>query len=264
MSTTKNELLLEPINGTQNFRMHGKKGKDGEKKWFDEREMRYIYCVRPSKCEPLRFKTCFGSNLPYTSTSLDLTDDYSQEQTLEKLYSYQALRHIPKCWAVIQPFLCAVFIPKCESINGRGDMVYLPSLEMCKITQEPCKILYNTSYFPEFLKCNESMFPSKCNNDVREMKFNATGQCLKPLVPTDSVSSYYKEIEGCGLECKDPLYTDDEHRQIHKLISWGGGVCLILNFFTIITFIIDWHNANKYPAVIIFYINFCYMISCLG
>lgn len=93
----------------------------------------------------------------------------------------------------LQPFLCAVYVPKCETIGSR-DMVYLPSLEMCRITLEPCRILYNTTFFPEFLKCNETLFPSKCNNDVREMKFNATGNCLLPLVPTDSSTSYYKGI----------------------------------------------------------------------
>jgi len=51
------------------------------------------------------------------------------------------------------------------------------------------------------------------------MKFNGTGQCLSPLVPTDTSASYYPGIEGCGVRCKDPLYTDDEHRQIHKLIG---------------------------------------------
>lgn len=188
---------LESINGTRNFRMHGKKGKD-DKTWFDGREMRYIYCVRPAKCEPIRHKSCLGSPLPYSSISLDLTDSFSQEQTHDKLYQYNALRHVPKCWAVIQPFLCAVFTPKCEKINGR-DMVYLPSLEMCKITLEPCRILYNTSYFPEFLKCNETLYPSKCNNDVREeMKFNATGQCLKPLVGAESPANYYKG--GCAVK----------------------------------------------------------------
>uniref|UniRef100_A0A182JRB6 Protein smoothened n=1 Tax=Anopheles christyi TaxID=43041 RepID=A0A182JRB6_9DIPT len=255
--------MLESINGTRNFRMHGRKGKD-DKTWFDGREMRYIYCVRPAKCEPIRFKSCLGSTLPYSSISLDLTDSYSQEETHTKLFQYKALINVPKCWAVIQPFLCAVFTPKCEKINGQ-DMVYLPSLEMCKITLEPCRILYNTSFFPEFLKCNETLYPSKCNNDVREeMKFNATGQCQKPLVAADLPANYYKEIDGCGVQSKDPLYTDHEHRQIHKLVAWGASVCLAFNLFTLATFAIDWQNANKYPAMVIFYINFCFALSCLG
>ena len=263
-SMESSKPLLEKINGTRNFRMHGRKGKD-DKSWFDGREMRFIYCVRESqtKCEELKSRQCFGITLPYQSTTLDLTNSYSQEESLEKLYSYQALKNVPKCWSVIQPFLCAVFLPKCEKINNL-EMVYLPSLEMCKITMEPCRVLYNTSYFPDFLKCNETQFPSKCNNDVREMKFNLTGKCLSPLVPADEAANYYKDIEGCGIECKDPLYTDDEHRQIRKLIGWGASICLTFNLFALLTFTIDWHNGNKYPALIIFYVNLCYMISCLG
>ena len=162
-----------------------------------------------------------------------------------------------------QPFLCAVYMPKCERMANR-DMVFLPSLEMCRITLEPCRILYNTTFFPEFLKCNEALFPSKCNNNVREMKFNATGTCLAPLVATDSSTSYYKDIEGCGIQCKDPLYTDDEHRQIFKLNGWCATICLLCNLFAVATFFMDWNNANKYPALIIFYINFCFLINCLG
>lgn len=246
--------------------MHGKKAKDDSKWVWDGREGRYIYCVREAakKCEELQYtKQCFGQNIPYQSTSLDLTNYYSQDQSLEKLISYQALKYIPKCWSAIQPFLCAVFFPKCENING-VDMVYLPSYEMCKITMEPCKILYNSSYFPDFLKCNETNFPSKCNNDVREMKFNFSGECLSPLVYVDDPSNSYRDIEGCGVECKDPLYTDDEHRQIRKLVGWGASICLALHVFAIFTFTIDWHNGNKYPALIIFYVNVCYMISCVG
>ncbi|CRL01467.1 CLUMA_CG014359, isoform A [Clunio marinus] len=264
-SIETSKLSLEPINGTKNFRMHGKKSKDDKWTW-EGREGRYIYCVREAeaKCEELEYtKQCFGRNIPYPSTTLDLTKYYSQDQSLEQLISYQALKHVPKCWAVIQPFLCAVFFPKCENING-VDMVYLPSLEMCKITMEPCRILYNSSYFPDFLKCNETNFPSKCNNDVREMKFNLTGQCLKPLVTVEDPANSYKDIEGCGIECKDPLYTDDEHRQIRQWIAWGASLCLVLHIFACFTFAIDWRNSDSYPTLIIFFVNLCCMISCIG
>lgn len=30
------------------------------------------------------------------------------------------------------------------------------------------------------------------------------------------------------------------------------------------TFLIDWKSANKYPALVIFYINGCFMVSCIG
>lgn len=249
--------------------MRGKKAKDDKRTWEADKwtnSLRYPYCVRQAnyKCEELKLTNqCFGQNIPYTSTTLDLIAYHSQDESLEKLISYQALKHVPKCWSVIQPFLCAVFLPKCENING-NDMVYLPSLEMCKVTLEPCRILYNTSYFPDFLKCNETNFPSKCNNDVMEMKFNLTGQCLSPLVPAENPSSYYKDIDGCGLECKDPLYTEDEHRLVRKFVAWMASICLVLHFFAISTYAIEWRSGNKFPALIIFYINVLFAISCIG
>ncbi|EDW03985.1 protein smoothened [Drosophila grimshawi] len=263
-ANSSTQVDLEPINGTTNYRLYGKKGKD-DKPWFDGLDSRHIQCVRRGRCLEVNstHNTCFGSKLPYAYTSLGLTDYRKERELDEVLSSYYALRHVPKCWAVIQPFLCAVFKPKCEEIDGQ-DMVYLPSYEMCKITLEPCRVLYNTTFFPKFLRCNETLFPMKCSNDAREMKFNVTGRCMPPLVPADNAASYYPGIEGCGVQCKDPLYTDDEHRQIHKLIGYGGSICLLSNLFVVATFLIDWQNANKYPAVIVFYINLCFLISCFG
>lgn len=254
---------LDAIANTPNFRLIGKRGKD-ERPWFSGREMRHIHCVRPARCERLRNATCFGSRLAYAQTSLDLTDAFDQAETRRLLQTYEALRHIPKCWAVVQPFLCAIFVPRCERIGDQGDMVFLPSLEMCRITMEPCRLLYNSTFFPEYLRCNETLFPSKCNNDVREVKFNTTGECAAPLVATDQPTSYYEDIEGCGVQCNDPLYTLDEHRQVHQLNMYGATLCLACNLLTVLTFLIDWSNANKYPAVIIFYINLCFMVNCLA
>lgn len=173
------------------------------------------------------------------------------------------MKYVPKCWQIVQPFLCAVFRPKCETINDE-DYVYLPSLEMCKLAVEQCTLFVDTPFFPEFLKCNETLFPKNCKNDVREMKFTQKGQCLDPLVQADSPASYYHDIEGCGLRCKDPLYTEDEHLQINSLNKWGASLCFLCHLFFIITFIIDWKNANKYPAVIAFYVNLCYLFICAG
>lgn len=44
------------------------------------------YCKKSSTCEALKYNTCLGSTLPYTHTSLILTDDSStQEEAFEKL-----------------------------------------------------------------------------------------------------------------------------------------------------------------------------------
>lgn len=71
-------------------------------------------------------------------------------------------------------------------------------------------------------------------------------------------------MEGCGLRCKDALYTENEHKQIHKLVAFCVGFCIFFNLFTVITFIIDWKTANKYPALAIFYLNLCFCISYSG
>ncbi|XP_056644172.1 protein smoothened [Diorhabda carinulata] len=218
------------------------------------------YCQRSAKCQILNFTTCMGAKLPYHSTTLDLTDLKSQEKVQEKLQLYRYLKFIPKCWAVIQPFLCSLYMPKCED-----DKVDLPSYEMCKITLEPCKILYNSSVFPEFFNCeDERLFPMNCKNDIHEVKFNTTGYCMDPLVKTDKQEWWYPDVEGCGLKCKDSLYTENEHYQIHKLIAYCTLFSMLSNIFTIATFVIDWKTANKYPALAIFYVNVCFCISYGG
>ncbi|KAJ9592921.1 hypothetical protein L9F63_015426, partial [Diploptera punctata] len=137
---------------------------------------------------------------------------------------------------------------------------------MCKMTIGPCRILELEHYWPSFFHCDDQeKFPPMCKNDVRELKFNTTGgQCLSPLVPTENTYAFYDGVEGCGVQCENPMLTQDEHRQIHQLVAWGGTVCLLLNLFTVVTFFIDWRSGNKYPALIIFYINCCFLVSCIG
>ncbi|XP_059052544.1 protein smoothened-like isoform X2 [Achroia grisella] len=252
--------VLESINGTPNFRLIKP---NRAAPWFPEREIKLDSCVRRARCEPLEKFTCLGTKLPFDKTSVHLTFYDNQNQIQIQLELYKELINVPKCWAVIQPLLCATFMPKCERILGQ-DMVYLPSYEMCKITMEPCLILYNTTYFPSFLKCNTTLFPPKCETPAREMKFNTSGKCLSPLIHTEKFLHFYEGISGCGLPCRDPLYTEDEHQQIHRLVAWGAGVCLLLNLLTVATFLIDWRSANKYPALVIFYINVCFAVASMG
>ncbi|XP_063537085.1 protein smoothened isoform X2 [Cydia strobilella] len=253
---------LEAINGTPNYRLIKP---DRNTQWYPSTgEIKIDYCVRQAKCEQLINRTCLGVELPYDQTSVHLTFFHTQQEIQNQLQLYTHLINVPKCWAVIQPFLCSTFMPKCENVLGK-DMVYLPSFEMCNVTMEHCAILYNTSYFPSYLKCNETLFPAKCENPAKEkMKFNTTGKCLTPLIHTEKPLHFYKGIPNCGLPCQDPLYTEDEHQQIRRLIAWGAGGCLALNLLTVATFLIDWRSANKYPALVIFYINVCFAVANMG
>lgn len=67
------------------------------------------------------------------------------------------LRNAPRCWDVIQPLLCAVYMPKCE--DGQ---VELPSQTLCQATRAPCTIVERERGWPDFLKCTPDRFPEGC------------------------------------------------------------------------------------------------------
>uniref|UniRef100_UPI0037E924A6 protein smoothened n=1 Tax=Semicossyphus pulcher TaxID=241346 RepID=UPI0037E924A6 len=215
-------------------------------------------CKKTTTCEVLKYNTCLGSPLPYTHTSLILAEDSStQEEAFEKLTMWTGLRNAPRCWSVIQPLLCAVYMPKCE--NGR---VELPSQSLCLATRRPCSIVDQERGWPNFLKCDQ--FPVGCSNEVQKLKFNTSGQCEAPLVKTDIQSSWYKDVEGCGIQCDNPLFTEEEHNDMHAYIAYFGTITLLCTFFTLATFLADWKNSNRYPAVILFYINACFFVGSIG
>lgn len=94
------ELNLEPIAGTNDFRVNITIDLSG-KPWYDDRKEHYR-CVRPAKCEKLQNSTCFGSKIQFKYTSVQLSNEESQENILRKLYQLEAFRNVPECWAVIQ------------------------------------------------------------------------------------------------------------------------------------------------------------------
>ena len=113
---------------------------------------------KPSTCVPVLNNTCLGSSFGHSFTSLDLANDsFTQEDILRNLQLWEGLRIVPKCWEVVQPFICAVYLPKCE--NG---LVELPSYDMCSITREPCRIVEIEHGWPDFVQCDETRFPLNC------------------------------------------------------------------------------------------------------
>lgn len=118
---------------------------------------KWPHCRRKAKCEHMNSSICLGAKLPYSSTTLDLVG-MTQEQMQEKLQFWTALKHVPRCWAVIQPFLCSLYMPRCDN-----DTVELPSQEMCKMAQNSCKILELERGWTSPLRCDDTnRFPSKC------------------------------------------------------------------------------------------------------
>uniref|UniRef100_A0A8C9EW45 Protein smoothened n=1 Tax=Pavo cristatus TaxID=9049 RepID=A0A8C9EW45_PAVCR len=169
------------------------------------------------------------------------------------------LRNAPRCWDVIQPLLCAVYMPKCE--DGQ---VELPSQTLCQATRAPCTIVERERGWPDFLKCTPDRFPEGCPNEVQNIKFNSSGQCEAPLVRTDNPKSWYEDVEGCGIQCQNPLFTETEHREMHVYIAAFSSITIFCTFFTLATFVADWRNSNRYPAVILFYVNACFFVGSIG
>ncbi|XP_028601847.2 protein smoothened [Podarcis muralis] len=217
-------------------------------------------CKRAAQCEALQQSVCLGSPLPYAATSTLLAgDSSSQEEAHDKLLLWSGLRNAPRCWDVIQPLLCAVYMPKCE--DGQ---VELPSQTLCQATRGPCTIVERERGWPDFLKCTTDRFPEGCPNEVQNIKFNSSGQCEAPLVRTDNPKSWYEDVEGCGIQCQNPLFTEKEHREMHVYIASFSSVTIFCTFFTLATFLADWKNSNRYPAVILFYVNACFFMGSIG
>lgn len=217
-------------------------------------------CKKTATCEALKYNACLGSHLPYGLTSTALAEDSSsQEDAHDKLLLWSGLRNAPRCWDVIQPLLCAVYMPKCE-----GGKVELPSQGLCQATRGPCAIVERERGWPDFLKCSTPRFPEGCTNEVQNIKFNSSGQCEAPLVRTDNPKSWYEDVEGCGIQCQNPLFTEREHREMHDYIAAFSSVTVFCTFFTLATFVSDWKNSNRYPAVILFYVNACFFVGSIG
>ncbi|KAL0274722.1 UNVERIFIED_CONTAM: hypothetical protein PYX00_002782 [Menopon gallinae] len=225
-------------------------------------------CRRKATCVSHN-ATCFGVPLPYMETSTDVVSNLFQNHNLanfrvleQDLQRWESLRKIPKCWSILQPFLCALYMPKCEQ-----EAVYLLTQKRCRYTMSTCKVLREqpfASIFPP-INCDDmKYFSGTCKHDVKDPKSNITGECVPPLIQTGDAKSEYDVVTGCGVQCQDPLYTEDEHDLIHGRIAWIATISLLSNLFAVVTFIIDWPSANKYPALIIFYINICFVISNMG
>lgn len=71
-------------------------------------------------------------------------------------------------------------------------------------------------------------------NEMQKIKFNTSGQCEAPLVKTDIQSSWYKDVEGCGIQCDNPLFTEEEHDDMHAYIAYFGTITLLCTFFTLV------------------------------
>ncbi|XP_077990386.1 protein smoothened-like [Glandiceps talaboti] len=217
-------------------------------------------CKRATTCEAVTSDTCLGTKLSHSYTSTILANDSSsQDEIRAKLAMWKGLQYVPRCWEVIQPLLCSVYMPKCE--NG---FVELPSLDICTVTRGPCQIVESERGWPSFLQCDQNHFKDGCDNVYDQLTFNTTSGCDPPLVATQNQKSWYEDVDGCGIQCKNPLFTADEHDKVHIFIAVMASICVVCTFFTLATFFADWKNSSRYPALILFYMNGCFFVGSIG
>jgi Fz domain len=126
-------------------------------------------------CVPLVGSECFGASLPYhySAPGSFVPEIANLTNVSEHLKLWSALRSVPQCWEVIQPLLCAVYIPRCQIMTvstsghnvstGGMTMVQMPSRELCEVVQTPCRVIELYGGWPSYLRCDRPHFNKGCS-----------------------------------------------------------------------------------------------------
>lgn len=76
--------------------------------------------LNTTACEPITTSMCLTTKVTFTHTSLIYTNKtLSQSDILDQLSVWQQLEGVPECWNLIQPYLCSVYLPKCDPANTK-------------------------------------------------------------------------------------------------------------------------------------------------
>ena len=117
------------------------------------------------RCEKLEIQTCFDIKLPFNFTTTSIATDSKNQKEIEKnLQRWKALSFLPRCWEVLKPLLCSVYMPECDESSHKATR--LPCRSACLLTRTPCRVVENYRTYggwPDFLECEK--FPLKdCDN----------------------------------------------------------------------------------------------------
>ncbi|KFW82569.1 hypothetical protein N305_14644, partial [Manacus vitellinus] len=55
-----------------------------------------------------------------------------------------------------------------------------------------------------------------------------------PFVLTVAILAVAQDVEGCGIQCQNPLFTEKEHREMHIYIAAFSSVTIFCTFFTLV------------------------------
>lgn len=243
-----------------------------------ERSLQYrSVCTRQATCQEHNNLTCFGSQLPYISTTVELVDDAeNQREVDERLTQLEAgLRKVPRCWQLAQPLLCSLYRPPCKN-----NSVHLISNTLCESARKACKIIMpqvgpqvGNVEWPYFLRCEQDVFFTKgCKNDatksdIPKIRFNLSHECPTPLIHTTNRHSWYSEIDYCGISCtENPLISREEQTTKRWYDAWFVIVSVFCCLLTLLLYVPYSRSQNRltYPDRLKFWFTVCLFIVCGG
>lgn len=70
-------------------------------------------------------------------------------------------------------------------------------------------------------------------HQVTELQLNESA-CKRPLVQTSHKSSWYEGIQGCGIQCENPIFDKEEHTRIHRFVGAFGSLSFVCSLFTVV------------------------------
>lgn len=61
---------------------------------------------------------------------------------------------------------------------------------------------------------------------------------------TDNPGSWYNDVDGCGVPCDNPLFTPEQHREVHTFVAVFGSICLACTLFTVVRSIKNYFHVH--------------------
>ena len=112
-------------------------------------------------CIPVNHTMCLTTKISFKNTSTIYTNgSLTLNEISLHLEAWSHLRRVPECWNIIQPFLCSVYLPKC---NADAQEVEKPNRELCERVKGPCEIVTRfNGEWPWFLKCDQWFYAESC------------------------------------------------------------------------------------------------------
>ena len=104
-------------------------------------------------------------------------------------------------------------------------------------------ILFSSPHPPEILGTykimqSQEILPCELYCQITTLQLNESA-CKRPLVETDHQSSWYEGIEGCGIQCENPIFTSEEHTRIHRFVGAFGSLSFTCSLFTMVLYNIN-------------------------